>query len=518
MEKKCKNAALEDDVLEMGNFKNKKADKKIQVSISESGEKPASLMDVLKENLTCEMYHALLDVFDSKHFIIKIHLSIFLLVSYGLASYMTLQLIMNYFNYGVTSSVRTIYETPALFPKVTFCNVNSFTTKEAYDFLNSIDTDGVFKSMEKKSFYNIGRAYRQILFTTEALLSNKTDDFKKRMGHDLNDILIGCKFNYQECTAEDFVWTWNDNFGNCFSFNTGSNSKPLKYTDIAGYNFGLELDLYVNFYEELSYLNSIFYGRGAIILIDNVTHLVDRVYDGIFVSSGMTTYIALKRESKSMLPKPYSDCVIDQGKDTVHDSDLYNLIKNSPYDYTQKFCFQQCLQKLVIEKCNCHLSNLESLINANICVTSGQVNCAVLTYLSIYGKNNYPEKNCLPNCPLECNSTQITSTTTSFELLGNVYEKFIKNNKNLSSDFLNTSITNGMVKRSVVRVYVYYETLSYMQSDEAPQIDIISLIANIGGNLGLFLGVSLFSVWEIVITLLEIYFYRKQQKNIQIKP
>jgi hypothetical protein len=31
--------------------------------------------------------------------------------------------------------------------------------------------------------------------------------------------------------------------------------------------------------------------------------------------------------------------------------------------------------------------------------------------------------------------------------------------------------------------------------------------------------VSLFSVWEIVITLLEIYFYKKQQKvNIKPKP
>jgi hypothetical protein len=74
-----------------------------------------------------------------------------------------------------------------------------------------------------------------------------------------------------------------------------------------------------------------------------------------------------------------------------------------------------------------------------------------------------------------------------------------------------------MVKSSVVRVYVY-DSLSYTQSEEAPQIDIISLIANIGGNLGLFLGVSLFSVWEVVITVLEIYFYKRQQNSSQIKP
>ena len=116
-----------------------------------------------------------------------------------------------------------------------------FSTKEAYDFLNSLDTDGTFKSMKNMSFYEIGLTYRQILLTIEALLSNKTDDFKKSMGHDLKDILIGCKFNFQKCTADDFIWSWNVNYGNCFSFNSGFNSTPLKYSDMAGYKYGLEL-------------------------------------------------------------------------------------------------------------------------------------------------------------------------------------------------------------------------------------------------------------------------------------
>ena len=42
------------------------------VAKSKPIEKPASrLMELLKENLTCEMYHALLDIIDSKHLIIK---------------------------------------------------------------------------------------------------------------------------------------------------------------------------------------------------------------------------------------------------------------------------------------------------------------------------------------------------------------------------------------------------------------------------------------------------------------
>ena len=43
----------------------------------------------------------------------------------------------------------------------------------------------------------------------------------------------------------------------------------------------------------------------------------------------MATNIASKREIKSILPKPYSSCIVDQGKDTQFDSDLFNKIKNA---------------------------------------------------------------------------------------------------------------------------------------------------------------------------------------------
>jgi hypothetical protein len=43
---------------------------------------------------------------------------------------------------------------------------------------------------------------------------------------------------------------------------------------------------------------------------------------------------------------------------------------------------------------------------------------------------------------------------------------------------------------------------------ESPQMDIIALLASIGGNLGLFLGVSVFSLCELIVVFMEIYFIR----------
>jgi hypothetical protein len=131
--------------------------------------------------------------------------------------------------------------------------------------------------------------------------------------------------------------------------------------------------------------------------------------------------------------------------------------------------------------------------------------------LEEYANDDYLKTTCLPMCPLECNSTLITYSTTSYQILGDSYVEYIRKNAKLSSDF-NTSpssIDTETARQSIVKLNVYYDTLSYTTSEDFPQWDIISLIASIGGNLGLFLGVCMFSLVEIVTTLLEVYFHQK---------
>jgi hypothetical protein len=63
-------------------------------------------------------------------------------------------------------------------------------------------------------------------------------------------------------------------------------------------------------------------------------------------------------------------------------------------------------------------------------------------------------------------------------------------------------------RRSFVWANVFYKSLSYELSTESPQLIAITLIANIGGYLGLFLGVSVFSLFEPVQILIEIIYLK----------
>ena len=76
--------------------------------------------------------------------------------------------------------------------------------------------------------------------------------------------------------------------------------------------------------------------------------MTDHNFDGIRVSAGSQSDKAIERSFKYIMPTPYSNCEINNESPKVSDSDLYNLIANSSYEYTQKLCIVQCFQKLAV--------------------------------------------------------------------------------------------------------------------------------------------------------------------------
>ena len=67
-------------------------------------------------------------------------------------------------------------------------------------------------------------------------------------------------------------------------------------------------------------------------------------------------------------------------------------------------------------------------------------------------------------------------------------------------------------KESVVEVGIFYDSVSYTISTETEKFDLVALLASIGGHLGLFLGVSIFSICEMIEVLIEILYLKKKQK------
>lgn len=61
------------------------------------------------------------------------------------------------------------------------------------------------------------------------------------------------------------------------------------------------------------------------------------------------------------------------------------------------------------------------------------------------------------------------------------------------------NMTNSTeVAQRTLELYVYFENMKYMEISEKPSMTLNGLISNIGGTIGLFLGMSVMSLIEVL--------------------
>jgi hypothetical protein len=292
-------------------------------------------------------------------------------------------------------------------------------------------------------------------------------------------------------------------------FNSGFNSSnrnrvELRKTHLSNSQFGLNLALYVNFNQNLSIFSR---GLGLMIKIENNSFQNVGFSKRMYISSGFQYYVTIDRQFKTNLPEPYSNCQLDNefSPEDYHNSELYKLIAHSPFQYTQQSCFLECFHLYSFKTCGCLDSGLFSLQNFTKCQ---DLKCADRFFYENYTQDNFVHNYCLPLCPLECNQTEIKTPFTFNHLSGDIYLESLKRKIILIRDFSidQENLNLDIVKESIVRVNIFYDSLSYTMSTESPKMDVVSLLSNIGGNLGLFLGVSLISLCELIEALIEIFF------------
>jgi len=190
----------------------------------------SDLKHLLRDNLTNEMFTALQEVVYTPHTLLKLFLILFLLGAYALAAYTTIDLLLDYLAYGVTVTVRSFYETPTKFPAVTVCNLNPFTSEYGLSIVKKVNQQmkplvDIFNADEmrkKLPSYAMRRNYvRRVFFSAMGFVAALNDTEKKLISHQFADTLISCQFNYADCSSNDFVWSFDSFYGNCYTFNKG---------------------------------------------------------------------------------------------------------------------------------------------------------------------------------------------------------------------------------------------------------------------------------------------------------
>ena len=307
--------------------------------------KEKSIKEILESVLYNSTARACMKIFQTPYKLLKLILILFVSITGCLCAYLIVQSFFEYFNYEVITTQRTLYEIPMIFPKITICNVNTFTTEDAVHFLsrinNEINSEENIFTTDKLSHLSSNDKSELIALIDEIAIAkinskNISNEERKKFGHDIKDILFKCKFNLQTCDETDFTWKFDRLLGNCFMFNAASEKSKMKESSISSSIHGLRMLFYVNFHQNLSLFNSQ-NGIGARVYIENSSYSMP-FPDEINLPSGFKTSVSVERWFTFNLPKPYSNCDLDNYVDSSasFNSELFNFIEHSDYDYEQQ--------------------------------------------------------------------------------------------------------------------------------------------------------------------------------------
>lgn len=322
-------------------------------------------------------------------------------------------------------------------------------------------------------------------------------------GYQLEQALMDCWFSNEHCSRDEFKPVIITGFDSCFQFN--SNGK--RYSIDSGQKTGLQIEYLVAPSSEA------FYENGLRIFIHNQSASPQNG-DGIDISTGFKTNFAINRKLERKLSHPYNDCIL---KDSDYNSKSYQFIKGSNFSYRQRDCFDICINEIFIKKCNCSTDQLDNIevncfINPNKSINYEMWYCYSELHEEIQAKKI---DSCLQYCPLECDSSHYAIETSFTKYPGYYYSEGSLLFKLLESFELSEKDEAERLLDGALSFNVYYDVLEYTLISEKPQTLLVDLVSNIGGLLGIFIGISFLSILEIFEFLFELIYSQFSDEKLK---
>ena len=218
----------------------------------------------------------------------------------------------------------------------------------------------------------------------------------------------------------------------------------------------------------------------------------------------MLTFFCTKVERQFIkkLEYPYSECISDLAS---YGSELYKVFENLGKEYTQSDCFDLCYQTYIANGCGCIDPTFYPLPNQPYCLNLTQLLCNLNSFLKYYLNPELKAK-CGKKCPLECDSENFVLTTSLARYPTRSYADQLVNHTNLLSNFYPnvSAVTYEQLKDNILAIEIFYVDMKYTVIEELEKMGLVDVVSGVGGTLGLFLGMSFMSFFEIIDVIIEI--------------
>ncbi|CAH1791543.1 unnamed protein product [Owenia fusiformis] len=422
-------------------------------------------------------FHGVRHLFRDNSIVTKVTWILLFLCGCSWLTYQIHDRIIYYYQFPHITKIDKLYVPSLDFPTITICNINTFRRHKLNEYdllhygtsLNILDENWTLLHPEHydKAFddwvYSINWTDVEI---HDRSINHSMEEMYERAGHQIEDMLIYCKWKQQECSVANFTLI-NTHYGRCYQFNSGKDG--VKHQSFKGGKAnGLKLYLNVEELEYLNYMEASDLGFKILAHDQDEPPLIQEL--GFGVTTGNHYFIALETERVTSLPDPYGNCEED------HKLDHYD-------HYSIPACRIECETLIVEEKCSCRLVEMHGDHGIRVCTAEEYHDCALPTLESITESDT-----CV--CQNPCELTQFQHSISSVKLRESAVE--------MIHGHTSSNINLTEFKKNLLVVNLFFDSLNYQYIEQTVAYPGVSLLSDVGGQMGLCIGASILTVLHLV--------------------
>ncbi|KAL3853649.1 hypothetical protein ACJMK2_017179 [Sinanodonta woodiana] len=472
----------------------------------------------------------------------KVLWSLLVIVGFAAATSQLSLLVKKYLLFQVVEVSNTREGMPVEYPSITICNIAAMSLTKVNAKLDVMMP--WFQFVEVTDFGEQNEHMQSLQGFYENMIEEA-----HYIGHDINNFVVKCRFNRHECNADNFTLYFDGkNYFNCFTFNRGQQNEAL-LMHATGPQHGLSLIISLDNddpppggYGIYNVKNNIAYSAGVRVHVHAPNTMPSPTDHGFDIPPGYSSSVGLKAILNSRKSYPYGNCT---NNDLVGEGG--RIYRNTVFS-----CLQLCKQTIVVKLCGCKSAALptpQGLEKFRYCGTVDNWKTrkfvlgekVKLPYLiceedileNVANDRSYEQTcRCFQPCsemsyqksislsywPLEfyqLNALQEfykdkeppNFMKAALEMMSNISFKYDElRTKGIperelvlsQNEKANLTRASDIIRQNLLRLNIYLEDLSVLEFIQMPAYGLADLFADIGGTLGLWMGISVLTIMELV--------------------
>ncbi|KAL9986106.1 hypothetical protein ACROYT_G000186 [Oculina patagonica] len=331
-----------------------------------------------------------------------------------------------------------------------------------------------------------------------AIIAQQNASLLTQIGHQFEDFVVYCTFRGAYCANySSTFWSrfWHFAYGNCYVFNggateNGKNAKILKSNE-PGPSYGLSLELNI---EQNQYIEALTQSAGVRIDISDQGQMPFPLDKGLSLAPGYETSIGMRKVVINRRdPFSRNTCV---NHSTSDGANIYNR-QTMKVNYSTTACKKSCWASSQHKMCGCMEYKFPRPADTPLCDI---VNKTIEKCLKkVKDKFTKGKLSCSNSCPPPCRESTFKLTTSYSLWPTKTYEDYYKIELVKRTKEVDWS---DNFRANVLKVDIFFEELNYEVISEELSYELPNFMSDLGGSLGLWIGVSVLTVAEIFELLL----------------